>query len=86
MTDTDLLRRILGAMHVGPPGPADIAWLAEKGLHALDAIEDQAAATERARIAGLVQAMDGMGYCTSHVEGPCGFRAAVLAAIEGEPK
>ena len=52
---------------------------------AVAAIEDQAAATERARIAGLVQAMDGMGYCTSHVEGPCGFRAAVLAAIEGEP-
>ena len=85
MTDTDLLRRILGAMHVGPPGPADIAWLAEKGLHALDAIEDQAAATERARNRRDVQRLRNF-YSFASRDAVERFRAAVLATIEGESK
>ena len=42
MNNPDLLRRILGAMHVGPPHPADISWLAQFGLSALEQIEAEA--------------------------------------------
>lgn len=52
----------------------------------VDAIEDQAAATERARIAGLVEALPWESLLRHQNGDDTVSRAAVLAAIEGESK
>lgn len=97
MTDTDLLRRILGAMHVGPPGPADISWLAVKGLHALEAIEAEARQQEREALAERIETIEhpchevcvpnhgpGDGYAI-HADCQCAafVRESVLSILRG---
>lgn len=69
-------------------------WPATDGLmgkHDIIAIEAEAAAAERARLAEAVTALeikDDFGdnwdrpVVCGHIDGPCGFRAAVLALLE----